>query len=152
LDKSPLNFIWIGFIKILFPKSKIIHCQRNLRDTALSIYKNYFDGNSLPWSYNENNLVKFIEEYKDLMDFWHKKMPGEIYNFNYENLIKNNVEETKKLINYCNLDWEEKCLDHTKNNAAIKTVSISQARKPIYNSSIKLNESYSDYLQFLKNL
>jgi tetratricopeptide (TPR) repeat protein len=152
LDKSPLNFIWIGFIKILFPKSKIIHCQRNLRDTALSIYKNYFDGNSLPWSYNENNLVKFIEEYKDLMDFWHKKMPGEIYNFNYENLIKNNVEETKKLINYCNLDWEEKCLDHTKNSAAIKTVSISQARKPIYNSSIKLNESYSDYLQFLKNL
>ena len=152
LDKSPLNFIWIGFIKILFPKSKIIHCQRNLRDTALSIYKNYFDGNSLPWSYNENNLVKFIEEYKDLMDFWHKKMPGEIYNCNYENLINNNAEETKKLIKYCNLDWEEKCLDHTKNNAAIKTVSISQARKPIYNSSIKLNESYSDYLLFLKNL
>ena len=152
LDKSPLNFMWIGFIKILFPKSKIIHCQRNLKDTALSIYKNYFDGTSLPWSYNEEDLIKFITEYKDLMDFWHKKMPGEIYDCNYENLIKNNEKETRELIKFCNLDWEEGCLDHTKNNTAIKTVSISQARRPIYNSSIKLNESYSDYLKFLENI
>ena len=70
LDKSPLNFIWIGFIKLLFPKAKIIHCKRNLRDVGLSIYKNFFDGGHLPWSYSEETLIKFIEAYKDLMNFW----------------------------------------------------------------------------------
>ena len=63
LDKAPLNLIWIGFIKILFPTAKIIHCKRNLKDTALSIYKNTFDGWSLPWSYNQEYLVKFINLY-----------------------------------------------------------------------------------------
>ena len=152
LDKSPLNFIWIGFIKILFPTAKIIHCKRNLKDTALSIYKNTFEGNALFWSYNQQNLIKFINLYKELMAFWHQKIPNYIYDCHYENLVSNPVEETKKLINFCNLDWDENCLDHTKNKTGIKTVSIEQARKPIYKNSVNLNESYIKYLDFLNQI
>ena len=152
LDKSPLNFRWIGFIKILFPNAKIIHCKRNLKDTGLSIYKNVFDGGSLPWSYNQDNLVDFINMYKDLMNFWHNKIPDFIYDCEYENLVNNKVEETKKIIRFCNLDWEENCADHTKNDTGIKTVSISQARKPIYKTSIKLSDKYKSYLEFLNKL
>lgn len=150
LDKSPLNFLWIGFIKAMFPFAKIIHCKRNLKDVSLSIYKNYFDGGSLPWSYNTETLIQFIEEYKKLMQIWDKKLGDEIYNLEYENLINNKVNETKKLIKFCNLNWEEGCIDHTKNDTGIKTVSISQARKPIYKTSININENYSKYLDFLK--
>ena len=152
LDKSPLNFIWIGFIKLLFPKAKIIHCKRNLRDVGLSIYKNFFDGGHLPWSYNQETLIKFIEAYKDLMNFWNEKLPNQIYSCEYENLVSNKLQETKKMIAFCNLEWEENCADHTNNDAVIKTVSISQARKPVYKSSIKLSDNYLNYLDFLKKL
>jgi len=152
LDKAPLNFRWIGFIKIFFPTAKIIHCKRNLKDTALSIYKNVFDGGSLPWSYNQETLVEFIKMYNDLMSFWHEKLPNQIYDCEYENLVNDQINETKKLINFCNLSWEENCIDYTKNDTGIKTVSISQARKPIYKSSVKLSDKYTDYLEFLKNV
>ena len=152
LDKSPLNFIWIGFIKLLFPKAKIIHCKRNLRDVGLSIYKNFFDGGHLPWSYNEKTLIQFIDAYKNLMNFWNEKLPNQIYICEYEKLVSNKLQETKKMIAFCNLDWEENCADHTNNDAVIKTVSISQARKPVYKSSIKLSDNYLNYLDFLKKL
>tara|TARA_E500000178_G_C16992149_1_gene741364 strand:- start:33 stop:1574 length:1542 start_codon:yes stop_codon:yes gene_type:complete len=152
LDKAPLNFRWIGFIKMLFPTAKIIHCKRNLKDTALSIYKNVFDGGSLPWSYNQETLVEFIKMYNDLMSFWHEKLPNQIYDCEYENLVNDQINETKKLINFCNLSWEENCIDYTKNDTGIKTVSISQARKPIYKSSVKLSDKYTDYLEFLKKI
>ena len=72
LDKNPLNFQWLGFIRILFPKSKIIHCKRNLKDTALSLYKNAFEINSIVWSNNQDDIVKYISIYLDLMKFWEK--------------------------------------------------------------------------------
>lgn len=152
LDKAPLNFIWIGFIKILFPAAKIIHCRRNLRDTALSIYKNTFEGDSLSWSYNHHYLLKFIDLYKDLMSFWHSKIPNYIYDCSYENLVNNPEDETKKLIKFCNLEWQDQCLDHTKNKTGIKTVSIEQARKPIYKNSVALSDSYLKYLDFLNKI
>ena len=152
LDKAPLNFIWIGFIKILFPTAKIIHCRRNLKDTALSIYKNMYEGWAFPWSYNQKFLIKFINLYKELMSFWHSKIPNFIYDCCYEDLVNNPIEETKKLINFCNLEWEDNCLDHTKNKTGIKTVSIEQARKPIYKNSVNLNQSYLKYLNFLNQI
>jgi hypothetical protein len=152
LDKSPLNFMWIGFIKILFPAAKIIHCKRNLKDVALSIYKNHFDGGSIPWGYSENTLVEYIKEYKNLMDFWQQKMPDEVYNCEYENLVNNQFKEISNILNFCNLNLEKNCLDHTKNTTGIKTVSISQARQPIYKTSINISDNYLDYLDFLKEV
>lgn len=152
LDKSPANFEWIGFIKILFPFAKIIHCTRNLRDNALSIYKNVFDGSSFPWCYDQVQLVKFIRLYQDLINFWNNNIPEHIYECNYEKLVKNPAIEIPKLITYLNLEWEENCLDHTKNTTVIKTVSISQARKPIYKSSVNLSDEYKKYLSFLTEL
>ena len=64
LDKAPLNFMWIGHIHLLFPDAKIIHINRNIKDTALSIYKNMFDASALTWTYNQEHLIKFIELYK----------------------------------------------------------------------------------------
>ena len=152
VDKAPLNFMWIGFIKLLFPNAKIIHCKRNLKDTALSIYKNNFAANELPWAYSQKYLVEFIHLYKDLMKFWYEKIPNFIYTCEYEKLVSNPLEETKSLIKFCNLNWEEACLDHTKNRTAIKTMSIAQARNSIYKSSVNLSKNYSQYLDFLNKI
>ncbi len=142
LDKNPLNFQWLGFIKILFPNSKIIHCTRNLKDTALSIYKNAFDINSIIWSNNQDDLVKYIELYLDLMKFWKNKFPNFIYNLNYEKLINEKEKEIKKILNFCELNWEDDCMNFNKKDNPIKTVSINQARKPIYNTSLNTYARY----------
>ncbi len=152
LDKAPLNFLWIGFIKMLIPSAKIIHSKRNLKDTALSIYKNVFDAASLVWAYDQKYLVQYIEYYKHIMKFWHNKIPGYIYDCEYENLVNNKSNEIKNLIKFCNLEWEDSCMDHTQNKTGIKTVSISQAREPIYKSSINLNKSYIKDLKFLDQI
>ena len=87
------------------------------------------------------------------MNFWNTKIPDFIYDLNYENLVKNQEEEIKNLISFCNLDWDPDCLEfHKKNKTPIKTVSINQARKPIYNKSVNSNELYSKHLPTLFSL
>ena len=151
LDKLPSNFVCIGFIKILFPDAKVIHCNRNLKSTALSIYKNSFE-DSIKWGNNENDLVKYISLYLDLMKFWNKKIPNFIYNLDYQKLIENQKEEIQKLLKFCEQDWEENCLNFSKSPTAIKTVSIVQARKPIYKTSLNSYKKYSEYLEMFKKI
>ena len=147
-DKAPLNFRWIGLIKIFFPSSTIIHCSRSPKDNCLSLYKNLFEG-GLNFSYNENDLAIYYNLYLDLMLFWEKNIPGSFLKVKYEDLITKKETEIKKIIKYCNLEWEEECLNFNKNKNPIKTVSTAQARSPIYNSSI---ESYKKLQPYLKNL
>ena len=147
-DKALFNFQWIGFIKILFPEAKIINCIRDPKDNCLSIYKNLFE-NEGHWCYNKKELVDCYKLYIDLMDFWNEKLPDEIYNIKYEDLVGNPKNKIKELIAAAGLDWNEKCLKFNENKNAIKTLSVNQARKKIYSSSVK---SYEKYKEFTKNL
>tara|TARA_B100000029_G_scaffold513835_1_gene614596 strand:- start:3407 stop:4966 length:1560 start_codon:yes stop_codon:yes gene_type:complete len=147
-DKAPLNFYWLGYIKLFFPNSKIIHCSREAKDNCLSLYKNFFEG-KLDFCYSEHNLSSFYNLYKDIMQFWTKLLPNNFLNINYEDLVDNQTEEIGKLLSYCELNWNDACLNFSKNKNPIKTVSISQARNPIYKSSVK---SYEKYKLYLNNL
>jgi len=149
-DKAPQNFRWIGFMKIFFPTCKVIHCNRNSKDNCLSLYKNNFASNHMDWSYDQKDIAEYYNLYLELMDFWNEKIPGFIYDANYERIIKNQESEIKKLISFCELEWDSACLSHHKNNKTpISTVSVAQARKPIYNSSLNSNEKYSKNLSIL---
>ena len=147
-DKAPLNFRWIGFIKILFPNSKIIHCKRDPKDNCLSLYKNIFD-EKLDWTYNQSDISTFYSSYFDLMKFWNSKVDDFIYDVNYEKLVLNPDTEIKKLIKFCDLNWEDSCLKFYENKRPIKTVSISQARKPLFKSSISSHKNYNSFLKEL---
>ena len=147
-DKAPLNFRYIGLIKLILPNSKIIHCSRSPKDNCLSLYKNFFDEN-LNFSYDQNDLSKFYKEYSDLMNFWNKSIPQFIHNIKYENLISDSENEIKNLLSFCNLDWEKSCLEFYNNKRAVKTVSSAQVRKSFYNSSVN---SYKNYERFLTDL
>ena len=152
-DKAPQNFKWIGIMKLFFPNCKVVHCVRNPKDTCLSLYKNNFPSNTMNWSFDETDIGRYYGGYKNIMNFWKIKIPDFIYDLNYENLVKNQEEEIKNLISFCNLDWDPDCLEfHKKNKTPIKTVSINQARKPIYNKSVNSNELYSKHLPTLFSL
>ena len=113
-DKAPLNFRWIGLIKILFPNSKIIHCSRSPKDNCLSLYKNFFEG-GLNFSYDQKELGTYYNLYSDLIKFWNEKFPGSIYEAKYEQIIVNQENEIKKIIDFCDLPWEDSCLSFYKN-------------------------------------
>jgi tetratricopeptide (TPR) repeat protein len=150
-DKAPLNFRWIGFIKILFPNSKIIHCSRNPKDNCLSIFKNFFEG-GLDFGYNQKELGTYYNLYLDLMNFWEEQFPNTIYNAQYEKIIEDPENEIKNMIKFCNLSWEEDCLQFYNNKTPIKTLSTAQARKPIYKSSKNSFEKFAPYLSDLNKL
>ena len=144
-DKAPLNFRWIGFIKLLFPNSKIIHCKRNPKDNCLSLFKNIFD-EKLNWAYSQFDILTFYSNYYDLMNLWKIKLNKSIYEIEYEKLISEPDKEIRNLLQFCDLNWEENCLQFQNNKRPIKTVSIAQARKPLFKSSIFSYKNYENYL------
>tara|TARA_B100001093_G_scaffold488205_1_gene525177 strand:- start:159 stop:1709 length:1551 start_codon:yes stop_codon:yes gene_type:complete len=145
VDKSLLNFFWIGFIKIFFPSAKIIHCFREPKNNCLSIYKNLFE-ESLKFSYDQDDLIEFYKMYQDLMKFWQIEKNIDLINVSYESLIANNETEIKRIIKECDLNWNDKCLLHHKNKNPVKTMSTSQARQPIYKTSINNFDKYKVFL------
>jgi tetratricopeptide (TPR) repeat protein len=152
VDKAPLNFRWIGFIKIIFPNSKIIHCNRDPMDTCFSNYKNSFGTNSLEFSYDLSDLGNYYNIYTKLMNFWSVTFPNQIYNISYENLVSNKEVEIKNLLKFCELEWDANCLLPHKNKKRVATASIEQVRNPIYKTSIKKWENYAKHLTSLKSI
>jgi len=147
-DKTPQNFMWIGFIKIFFPNSKIINCQRLAPDVCLSIFKNYFSSSIMNWAYDQKDIANYYNSYDELIKFWKSKLSKDIYTIEYEKLIQNKNEEIQKLLKFCDLEWDENCLNFYKNNKTpIQTASITQAREKIYSSSVNNSADYKEYLQ-----
>ena len=145
-DKSPLNFEYIGFIFSAFPEAKIVHLRRDPRAVCWSIYKHYFSDRGNGWAYNLDDLVSFYDLYSDLMVFWHELFPNKIYDICYEDLTNNQFEETQKLLDYCDLEWDENCLNFHKNKRAVETASATQVRKKIYQGSSDAWKKYKQYL------
>ena len=152
-DKAPQNFIWLGFVKIFFPNCKIIHCYRNPKDNCLSLYKNYFPSKDMPWSFDQKDIAKYYILYQELMDFWNSIFSETIFDVNYENLVNEPETHIRKIIKYCDLEWEDQCLKfHETKKTPIQTVSANQARQPIYKSSVDSNQKYSNYLSEMFNI
>lgn len=92
------------------------------------------------------DLAEFYKLYINLTSFWHEQFPNIIYDLCYEDLTKNQEEETYKLLTFCNLDWEEQCLDFHKTEKVVKTASAVQVRKKMYKSSSEAWRKYEEHL------
>ena len=145
-DKLPVNFKWIGLIKMLYPDAKIIHLIRNPMDTCLSNYRNYFIATGNAYAYNQKELANFYIDYRNLMEFWHMTFPKQIYACNYESLTLHQETETQSLLEYCKLNWEPEVLQFEKNSRAVKTASVAQVRQGLYRTSVGGWENYKESL------
>jgi hypothetical protein len=146
-DKMPLNCQYIGFILSAFPEAKIVHMKRDARATCWSIYKHYFSSKGNGWAYNLDDLAGFYGIYSNIMDFWHQTFPDKIYDLCYEDLTTNQEEETRKLLEYCELDWDENCLNFHTSKRAVKTASALQVRQKMYQGSSEAWKKYEAYLE-----
>ena len=149
-DKAPLNFRWIGLIKLIFPNAIIIHCKRDPLENSWSIYKNDFEGGML-FSNDAQDIASYYNIYLNLMSYWKSTFNKDIYDLNYEDLINNPESKIREMITFCGLDWQDACLEYYKNKKSIKTVSFSQARKPIYKDSLKGTTKFKNYIQDLED-
>jgi tetratricopeptide (TPR) repeat protein len=144
-DKDPGNFHRIGLIKTLFPKARIFHCQRNPMDTCASIFFNHFaKGNE--YAFNLDELGHYYIDYENLMSHWKSLFPEDIMTVEYENLVKNQEEVSRRLIDHAGLDWDDLCLRFHDNTRAVRTASSSQVREPIYTRSVNRWKQYEKQL------
>ena len=150
-DKMPTNFENIGFILKAFPEAKIIHLKRDSMAICWSIYQRYFPNGSLGFPYSMSDLALFYLSYEELMAFWHDSFPNQIYDISYENLTTNQEVETRKLLDYCELDWDENCLKFYNNAKATKTASALQVKEKMYQGSSEAWKKYEEYLKPLIN-
>jgi len=152
VDKMPLNYAYLGLIHEVVPSAKIVHIRRNPIDVAMSIYTNHF-GLGPNFAYNQSNIVFNQLEYLRLMEHWRLAMPPNVfYEVEYESLVRDREREVRKLIEFCELPWNDACLSHTANRSTIRTPSRWQARQKVYSSSIGRWKNFEPWLGDLLQL
>lgn len=147
IDKLPLNFRWIGFIIKSFPEAKIIHISRNPMAICWSNYKTYFVDKGMDFTLSQKDVAIYYSMYSNLMEFWKKKYNSKIFDLNYETFVYNFEEQTKKILEYLNINWEENLINYKNNNRAVSTASYLQVRENIIKNTSNQWKNYSEYLK-----
>ena len=145
-DKMPQNFRYIGLLAAAFPEAKIIHVKRNPAAVCWANYKQYFVSKNIGYCYAIDDVISYHKLYENLMDFWTNTLSNRIYKLDYELLTVNQESETRQLIEYLGLDWDEKCLSPQNNMRSVATASNVQVRKEVYRGS---SEQWRKYQPFL---
>jgi tetratricopeptide (TPR) repeat protein len=145
IDKMPLNYLYCGLIGRALPNARIIHVTRHPMAVCYAMYKTLFK-NGYPFSYDLGEIAEYYIAYRRLMSHWHAAIPGAIYELSYESLVADQRGETIKLLEYCDLEWEDGCFTFHRNPAPTTTASASQVRRPIYDSSVSQWRHYESEL------
>ncbi len=146
LDKSTSNIVFLGFILLMFPETKIINCERNFLDNALSLYFNKFEEISHCWTTNLTDIIRYYKINEELTRHWKQIFPENFYNLKYETLVNNTETTIKSLLNFCNLEWSENYLNFHKNKRTFFSKNSFKVRQPIYNTSINNWNEYETYI------
>ena len=148
-DKLPINFVHLGLITTLFPNARIVHCHRNPLDVGLSCFIEQFE---MPQDFTTDlsDFGAYYGQYDRLMKHWRRVLRAPFHEVRYEDLVESPEAESKKLIRFCGLDWDEKCLHFHDANRSVMTPSRWQVRQPIYKSSKERWRNYRAHLEPLR--
>jgi hypothetical protein len=134
-DKSLNNFFYLKLINEIYPNAKIINCKRDIFSSIMSIFQNNLT--ELAWTHDLDNIFKYFNNYFEIIKSYNEAKPNTIYHLEFEKLTSEPVEESKKLMKFCKLPWEKKCLEFYKRKDLIsKTASNVQIREAIYKHSL----------------
>lgn len=145
-DKTPMNFRYLGFARLIVPRARVIHCMRDPLDTCLSCYSLPFTG--VDFSYDLLELGRYYRGYAKLMDHWRSVLPGEwMLDVQYENLVEDIEREARRIVAHCGLEWEDSCLDFHATERNVQTASFAQVREPLYRGSVGRSRRYEPYIR-----
>jgi len=145
IDKMPNNFAAIGFLHLILPNAKVIDARRHPLDSCLGSYKQlFFKGQS--FTYDQFELGDYYLEYRRLMDHWHQVLPGKVLDVHYEDMVADQETQTRRMLEYLGLPWEDQCLRFYETERAINTASSEQVRQPIYTKAVHFWRNYEHHL------
>ena len=144
-DKSLDNFLYLELIRKIYPNAKIINCKRDVLSSIVSIFQNNLT--ELAWTHSLENIFKYFDNYFKIIKKYNDTGSNFIYELQLEKLINNPEEESKKLMKFCELPWDKKCLEFYKRKDLIsKTASNIQVRKAIFKHSSNKYLPYKKYI------
>ena len=139
IDKTPLNYLYLGLIHLVLPQARIIHIKRHPLASCYAMYKTLFRM-GYPFSYDFDDLAAYYAAYEQLMQHWRDVIPDAFIDVQYETFVRNSEQESRRLLSYLGLPWQPSCAQFYDNAQPSATASGAQVRKPIYLSSIALHE------------
>jgi len=146
-DKMPKNFLMIGLIHLMLPNAKIIHVNRDPVDTCLSCFFQEFR-NGQEFAFDLVELGRYYAGYARLMAHWREVLPERAFlDVRYEDIVSDQEAQSRRIIEYCGLGWDDACLDFYRNKRAVRTASLAQVRQPIYKSSVERWRPYEKHLK-----
>jgi tetratricopeptide (TPR) repeat protein len=144
VDKMPENYLFLGLIGVLFPRARLIHCRRDLRDVALSCWMTNFA--TITWACDQDDIVSRFEAYRRIMDHWRSALPLPVLDVDYEQLVEEPEATARRIVAWCGLEWEPGCVKFHETQRSIRTASGAQVRRPIYKSSVGRWRNYEKWL------
>lgn len=148
-DKRPDNFLHIGLIKAMFPDARIVHTRRDPLDNCLSVYFLHLD-HSMAYALDLEDIAHYYNQHRRLMAHWKTLYGDDILDLDYDQLVRDPEREARRLVEFCGLAWDERCLEFYRTAPAVKTASVWQVRQPIYTRSSGRWRHYEKHLQPLK--
>jgi len=134
-DKMPNNFPSVGFIHLILPNAKIIDARRHPLDSCFGTWKQHF-AHGQTFSYDLEEIGEYYLEYRRMMRHWQQVLPGRVLEIRYEDMVRDQESQTRRLLDYCGLPFEGACLRFYETERPVRTASSEQVRQPIYSSSV----------------
>jgi hypothetical protein len=144
VDKMPDNYLYLGLLTVLFPKAKFIHCRRDLRDVAVSCWMTNF--RHIRWASDADDIAFRFRDYQRAMDHWRRVLPVPLLEVDYEETVADLEGVARRLVSWCDLDWEAVCLAFHEGKRQVRTASVTQVRQPIYKRSVARWKHYESAL------
>lgn len=151
VDKNPLNFAYADFILALFPNARFVHCRRDARDTALSIWMQHFAHDDLSFAYDFSAIAQVGADHRRLMQRWTTRFAPRIFDIDYETLVNDADDCARRLADFLAIDSGRGNGAKTPNRL-LTTASVWQARQPIYTSSVGRWRNYAPFIPQLESL
>ena len=154
VDKMPLNFLYAGFIAAALPQATIVCLRRDPLDTCLSNFRQLFalEYSYYNYAYDLLDTGRYYRQFDRLMAHWQRVLPGRILEVQYERIVADQEGQTRRLLEFCGLPWEDACLSFERNAAPVSTASAVQVREPLYASAVGRWRRYEAQLEELKAL
>ena len=145
-DKLPNNFPLIGLLSLILPKAKVINARRHPFDSCLGGYKQLFS-KAQNFTYDMLDLAHYYQQYDAMIKHWHQALPGKILDVHYEEMVDDLETQVRRILDFCELPFEQSCIDFHQTERAIKTASSEQVRQPIYRGALGTWRRYEQFLE-----
>lgn len=145
VDKMPQNFAHVGLIHLMLPNARIVDARRHPLQCCFSVFKQHF-ARGQHFSYDLAELGRYYRDYVELMAHYDAVLPGRVHRVIYERMVDDTETEVRRLLDYCGLEFDERCLRFWETDRAVRTPSSEQVRRPIFRDAVEQWRHYEPWL------